>query len=142
MAFWLVKSEPHCWSFADHMAASVAEWDGVRNHQANGYMKEMQCGDRAFFYHSVKEKRIVGILEVCGLWRPDPSDEKGRFGLVDFRALCALPRPVTLEEIKQTPGLENLALLRQARLSVCPVPDDAWEVLCRMGELDPDALAG
>ena len=89
MAYWLVKSEPGAWSWDDHVKDGVAEWDGIRNHQANNNMKAMKIGDRAFFYHSVDEKRIVGILEVVKEHYPDPTDASGRFGMVDFKALPA-----------------------------------------------------
>ncbi len=132
MAYWLVKSEPGAWSWDDHVKSGVAEWDGVRNHQANNNMKAMRLGDRAFFYHSVNQKRVVGVLEVVRLWYPDPGDSSGRFGMVDFKALTAAPRPVSLAEIKAEPRLESMALLRQSRLSVVPVSDQAWRVICDM----------
>ena len=132
MAYWLVKSEPGAWSWDDHVQAGVAEWDGVRNYQANNNMKAMRLGDRAFFYHSVKEKRVVGVLEVVRLWYLDPGDSSGRFGMVDFKALTAAPRPVSLAEIKAEPRLESMALVRQSRLSVVPVSDPEWRVVCEM----------
>ena len=135
MAYWLVKSEPGAWSWEDHVRVGVEPWDGVRNHQAAGNMKAMRIGDRAFFYHSVNEKRIVGILEVVGEYRPDPSDARGRFGMVDFAAVKPVPRPVTLAEIKEEPRLAHLALIRQSRLSVMPIDDDAWKLLCAMGNV-------
>lgn len=135
MAYWLVKSEPGCWSFDDHMKKGVEAWDGVRNHQAAKNLRAMKVGDRAFFYHSVNEKRIVGILEVVREAYPDPTDPSGRFPCVDFKAVAPLPRPVTLADIKADPRLGHLALLRQSRLSVLPVDADAWAVLCHMGGL-------
>ena len=137
MAYWLVKSEPGAWSWADHVKAGVAEWDGVRNHQAAANMKAMTAGDRAFFYHSVNEKRIMGVLEVVREYYPDPSDPSGRFGMVDFRAVEALARPVTLKEIKDDGRLGHIALVRQGRLSVMPIDDEAWHVLCGMGGVAP-----
>jgi predicted RNA-binding protein with PUA-like domain len=134
MSYWLVKSEPSCWSFADHLAKGVEPWDGVRNHQANGNMKAMALGDLAFFYHSQKERACVGLLEVSVLWRPDPSDESGRFGMVDFRALRPLPHPVTLAQIKADPRLANLALLKQSRLSVVPIEAEAWQIMMEMAQ--------
>lgn len=127
MAYWLVKSEPGTWSWDDHVAAGTDHWDGVRNHQASNNLKAMEIGDRAFFYHSVKEKRIVGILEVVRTYYPDPSDDSGRFGMVDFKALEPLERPVTLEQIKADSLLKDMALVKQSRLSVMPVTDDQWE---------------
>lgn len=132
MAYWLVKSEPSCWSFADHLAKGVEPWDGVRNHQANGYMKAMAAGDLALFYHSQKERACVGLLEVCADWRPDPSDDSGRFGMVDFRALRPLAKPVTLAQIKADPRLSELALLKQSRLSVVPIDPASWQIIMEM----------
>ncbi len=132
MAYWLVKSEPGAWSWDDHVRDGTAEWDGVRNYQANNNMKAMRVGERAFFYHSVNEKRIVGILEVACEHYPDPTDASGRFGMVDFKALMPAERPVSLAEIKAEPGLENMALVKQSRLSVAPVSDDEWRIVCRM----------
>jgi len=132
MAYWLVKSEPGCWSWDDHVQKGVEMWDGVRNHQAANNMKAMRTGDRAFFYHSVNEKRIVGVVEVAREAYIDPTDPAGRFVAVDFRALAPLNRPVALADIKTNPKLEDMALLRQARLSVCPVSDAQWREILRM----------
>ncbi len=134
MAYWLMKSEPGTWSWDDQVKAGVAEWDGVRNYQASNNMKAMALGDRCFFYHSVKEKQVVGIVEVAKLYYPDPTDASGRFGMVDVKALYPMNRPVTLAEIKAEPRLSNLALVRQSRLSVVPVADDEWALICAMGE--------
>ncbi|MGC2854614.1 EVE domain-containing protein [Novispirillum sp. DQ9] len=136
MNTWLVKSEPGCWSFADHMAKGVERWDGVRNHQAAANLKAMRCGDLAFFYHSVDEKRVVGVLEVVREAYPDPTDPAGRFVCVDFKAVAPLPRPVTLAGIKADPRLAHLALLKQSRLSVVPIDAGAWAVICALGGLD------
>ena len=135
MAYWLVKSEPGTWSWADHVAAGTAEWDGVRNHQAANNLKAMRVGDRAFFYHSVNEKRVVGLLAVAKEYYPDPSDASGRFGMVDFKALDAVPIPVTLAAIKAEPRLADLALIKQSRLSVMPIEDAAWALILEMGGL-------
>lgn len=134
MAHWLIKSEPNTWSWDDHVRDGTAEWDGVRNHQAANNLKAMRVGDTAFFYHSVNEKQIVGIVEVVKESYPDPSDEKGRFVMVDFKAVKPMKRPVTLAEIKAEPRLEGLALIRHSRLSVMPVEDAHWALLCAMGE--------
>ena len=136
MAYWLIKSEPGAWSWEDQVRDGVAEWDGVRNHQAANNMKAMQPGDRAFFYHSVDEKRIVGIVEVVKTYYPDPSDPSGRFGMVDVKALKPMTRPVTLAEIKAEPRLGELALVRQSRLSVLPVGPEEWALICAMGETE------
>ena len=92
MAYWLIKSEPGSWSWDDHVKEGVAEWDGVRNHQAANNMKAMRIGDKVFFYHSVTEKQVVGIVEVVKEYYPDPSDASGRFGMVDFRSMMTLRR--------------------------------------------------
>lgn len=134
MAFWLMKTEPGAWSWDDQVRDGVAEWDGVRNHQASNNMKAMRVGDRAFFYHSVSEKRIVGIVEIVREYYPDPSDASGRFGMVDVKALKALNSPVTLADIKAEPALADFALVRQSRLSVVPVTDAQWEFICRLAE--------
>ena len=106
MAYWLVKSEPSAWSWDDHLKAGVAEWDGVRNHQANNNMKAMKCGDKAFFYHSVSEKKIVGILEVVKEHYPDNTDQSGKFGMVDFKALFPVKTPVSLSDIRRKKDLQ------------------------------------
>lgn len=136
MAYWLVKSEPNTWSWSDHVAAGTAEWDGVRNHQAAKNLKGMAVGDLAFFYHSVHEKRIVGILDVTRTYYPDPSDSTGRFGMVDFRALVPVPEPVSLAAIKAEPRLADLPLIRQSRLSVMPIDPASWALLCQMGKVE------
>lgn len=129
MAHWLVKSEPSCWSWSDHMAKGVERWDGVRNHQAAKYLKAMAPGDRAFFYHSQTDKAVIGVLEVVSEAVPDPTDPAGRFVCVEFKAIAPLPCPVTLAEIKQDPRLADMALLKQSRLSVMPVSDAEWSVI-------------
>jgi len=137
MAHWLVKSEPGSWSWDDHVKAGIEPWDGVRNHQAANYMKAMKVGDTAFFYHSVKEKSVVGIVEVVKQAYSDPTDPKGKFVCVDFKALRPVKNPVSLADIKANPKLENMALLRQSRLSVMPVADDEWdEILTMAGGMD------
>lgn len=137
MAYWLVKSEPNAWSWDDHVKAGVAEWDGVRNHQANNNMKEMTTGDKAFFYHSVDEKQIVGVLEVVKEHYPDHTDVTGKFGMVDFRALFPVKKPVSLANIKADQRLADFQLVRQSRLSVLPVADKHWKLICRMAEIEP-----
>ncbi len=132
-----MKSEPGAWSWDDQVSAGSAEWDGVRNYQAANNMKAMKLGDRAFFYHSVNEKRIAGIVEVVKEYYPDPSDASGRFGMVDVKALRPFETPVTLAQIKAAPRLAGLALVRQSRLSVLPVNEDEWKIICKMGETRP-----
>lgn len=107
-------------------------WDGVRNHQAANNMRAMKAGDKAFFYHSVTGKEIVGILEVVREAYPDPTDEKGKFVAVDFRAVEPLARPVTLAQVKAAPELADMPLLKQSRLSVMPVSESAWEKVMEM----------
>ena len=134
MAYWLFKSEPGAWSWNDQVAAKRAEWDGVRNYQAANNMKAMKVGDFGFFYHSVDEKRIVGIVKVVKEYYPDPTDPKGRFGMVDVEAVMPVNKPVTLADIKAEPRLEDLALVRQSRLSVVPVDAKQWAILLKMSE--------
>ncbi len=126
MAYWLIKSEPFKWSWAQHVAKGVQFWDGVRNYQASNNLKAMKIGDRAFFYHSNEGLEIVGIVEVVKEYYPDHTDPKGRFGMVDFKAVEAMPAPVTLKDIKADPALAEMALLKQSRLSVSPVRDSEW----------------
>ncbi|WP_135081566.1 EVE domain-containing protein [Terasakiella sp. SH-1] len=135
MNHWLVKSEPGCWSWDDHVRAGIEPWDGVRNFQASKFMKEMACGDLAFFYHSQKEKAVVGVLEVVRDAYPDLTDESGRFVCVDFKALHPLKHPVTLKQIKEDPRLQDLALIKQSRLSVMPIASEAWDLINAMGGL-------
>ncbi|WP_116132832.1 EVE domain-containing protein [Tropicimonas sp. IMCC34043] len=141
MAFWLFKSEPATWSWADQVAKGAAgePWDGVRNYQARNNMRAMVLGDRGFFYHSVKEKAVVGIVEVCALSHPDPKTEDPRWDCVDIRAVAPLLRPVTLDEIKVQPGLEDMVLIRNSRLSVQPVTEAEWRIVCDMGGVGPAA---
>jgi predicted RNA-binding protein with PUA-like domain len=134
MAYWLMKSEPGAWSWDDQVRVGVTEWDGVRNYQAANNMKAMRIGDRVFFYHSVNEKCIVGIVEVVREYYPDHTDASGRFGMVDVKAIMPMKKPVSLADIKGEPKLQDLALVRQSRLSVLPVDDDAWALICKMGE--------
>jgi predicted RNA-binding protein with PUA-like domain len=137
MNHWLVKSEPHVWSWADQLAAKgrTTQWDGVRNAQAAASLRNMKTGDRVFFYHSGDERRIVGIVQVVGDQRPDPSDESGRSVMVELKAVKPLARPVTLMQIKAHKKLGHLALVRQPRLSVMPIDPVAWRTLCQLGGL-------
>ncbi len=137
MAYWLMKSEPNAWSWEDQLRDGVAEWDGVRNYQASNNMKAMELGDLCFFYHSVSEKRIVGIVAVVKLYYPDPTDAANRFGMVDVKALRPMIEPVTLAQIKADPRLQDLALIRQSRLSVLPLAPEEWKVICELGMTDP-----
>ncbi|HCV87988.1 MAG TPA: EVE domain-containing protein [Alphaproteobacteria bacterium] len=136
MNYWLMKSEPSTWSWDDQIAKGETGegWDGVRNHQASNNMKAMEIGDLAFFYHSVNEKQIVGIVEVIELYHPDPTDASGRFGMVTVKAVKPMTKPVTLADIKADQRLAEMALVRQARLSVTPVSADQWAMLMDMGD--------
>ena len=139
MRYWLFKSEPDAWSWDDQVAKGEGgeEWDGIRNYQARNNMREMAVGDRGFFYHSVKEKRIVGIVEVCRESHPDSTTDDGRWDCVDVRAVRPFEAPVTLEQIKENPDLADIALTRQSRLSVAPITADEWAIICKMGGTEP-----
>lgn len=139
MAYWLFKSEPSTWSWQDQIAKGDAgeEWDGVRNYQARNFMREMRLGDRGFFYHSQKEKSVVGTVEVSAEIHPDSTTDDDRWECVDIRALESLETPVTLETIKATPALADMVLVKNSRLSVQPVTAEEWAVICRMGGIAP-----
>lgn len=136
MTTWLVKSEPGAWSWDDQVRDSVTAWTGVRNYQASNFLKAMKLGDTCFFYHSVEQKRIVGIVEVVREAYPDPTAEDPRWVCVDVRAVRPVPRPVSLGDIKTVPELADIALIRQSRLSVMPIEPAHWQVLCRMAGLE------
>lgn len=129
---WLVKSEPGAWSWDDQMRDQVTAWTGVRNYQASNYLKAMALGDTCFFYHSVAEKRIVGLVEVVREAYADPTAEDPRWVCVDLRAVATVPHPVSLAQIKDEPRLADIALIRQSRLSVMPIDPAHWQVLCGM----------
>jgi predicted RNA-binding protein with PUA-like domain len=140
MAYWLMKSEPATWSWAQQKAEgrNGAEWDGVRNFQARGNMRKMKKGDLAFFYHSGEERSVVGIVKVVREAYPDSTDPTGQWECVDVAALRALPRPVSLAEVKAEPKLKSMVLVRNSRLSVQPVSEMEWRKVCAMGGLaDP-----
>ncbi len=133
MAHWLLKSEPFKYSWEKLVRDKRTNWDGVRNFQAAANLRAMKKGDRAFFYHSNEGLEIVGICEIAKPAYPDPSDETGKFVMVDITPVAPVPRPVTLQAIKADPRLKDFALVRQSRLSVVPVSDDEWKHLCAMG---------
>jgi predicted RNA-binding protein with PUA-like domain len=137
MAYWLFKSEPECWSWDQQKkkAAKGEPWSGVRNFQAAKNMKAMKKGDLAFFYHTGEERQIVGIVEVIGEYRKDPTDDTGRFGLVDVQAVKDVPKPVTLAAIKADTAFGDMVLVKYSRLSVQPVTSDEWKRICKMGGL-------
>lgn len=139
MAFWLYKSEPFKWSWAMQKDAGEkgTEWNGVRNYLARNNMRAMKIGDKGFFYHSNEGLDIVGITEVCALSHPDSTaGDDPRWDCVDIRAVCDMPRPVSLKEIKANPRLESMSLVTSMRLSVQPVTEEEWIEVCRMGGLD------
>ncbi len=133
MAHWLVKSEPAKWSFAQQIEAGAAGtfWNGVRNHVAKQYLMAMAVGDECFFYHSNEGKAVVGIVEVIRTYYPDHTDETGKFGMVDVKAVREIP-PVTLDRIKAEPRLAEMVLVKNSRLSVQPVTDREWDVVLEM----------
>jgi predicted RNA-binding protein with PUA-like domain len=135
MARWLFKSEPSVWSWDDQVAKGDVgeEWDGVRNYQARNFMREMAVGDQGFFYHSQKEKAIVGIIEVCAAAHPDSTTDDDRWDCVDIKAVRPLQTPVTLEMCKTDERLASMVLVNNSRLSVQTVSDDEWAVICMLG---------
>ncbi|QFU10122.1 EVE domain protein [Rhodobacteraceae bacterium THAF1] len=137
MRYWLFKSEPSDWSWDDQVAKGDAgeEWSGVRNYQARNIMRQMAVGDRGFFYHSQSDKACVGIVEVMAEAAPDSTDDSGKWECVTVKAVQPLPQPVTLAQVKNTPELADMALVKSMRLSVQPVSEDEWRIVCRMGGL-------
>ena len=137
MAYWLFKSEPNTWGWQDQLAKGDAgeEWDGVRNYQARNFMREMKIGDRGFFYHSLKEKAVVGIVEVIAEAHPDSKTDDPRWECVDIKAVETVPNPVTLEMIKADPRLADMVLVKNSRLSVQPVREEEWMIICEMAGL-------
>jgi len=140
MAYWLFKSEPSTWSWDDQVAKGDAgeEWDGVRNYQARNFMRDMKVGDLGFFYHSQKEKSVVGIVKVSAEAHPDSTTDDDRWECVDIQAVRAFATPVTLDQIKMDPRLESMVLVKNSRLSVQPVTRDEWLAVCGLGQTDPD----
>ncbi|MYF89237.1 MAG: EVE domain-containing protein [Boseongicola sp. SB0676_bin_33] len=139
MTYWLFKSEPSAWSWDEQVAKGDAgeEWDGVRNYQARNYMRQMKVGDRGFFYHSQKDREIVGTVEVIAEAHPDSTTDDARWECVDIKAIAPLKTPVSLERVKQEPLLADMVLVRNSRLSVQPVRDAEWKLICGMGGIDP-----
>ena len=137
MAYWLFKSEPNTWSWEDQVKKGKKgeEWDGVRNYQARNFMRDMKKGDLGFFYHSVNEKRIVGIVEVVKEVHPDSTDGSGTWECVDIAAVEPVPEPVTLDDIKANPKLSDMVLVNNSRLSVQPVAASEWKQIRKMGGL-------
>ena len=141
MARWLFKSEPSSWSWRQQVAAGEQGtfWNGVRNHSAKLHLQAMRVSERGFFYHSNEDRAVVGVVEVIKPYYPDHTDETSRFGMVDVRAVAELPRPVTLEAIKDDPALRDMILVRNSRLSVQPVTEAEWAAVCTLGGLPEKA---
>ena len=130
--YWLLKSEPDTWSWDNQVKEGASMWDGVRNYQARNNLKEMKKNDLCFFYHSVTEKSIVGIVKVVKEYYPDPTDKTDRFVVVDVKATKKLKNPVSLDQIKENNKLKNIALVKQSRLSVMPLKKDEWDIIIKM----------
>ncbi len=142
MQYWLFKSEPFKWSWEQQKATGKAgeEWDGIRNYQARNNMRAMELGDLAFFYHSNEGLDVVGIAEVSALSAPDSTTDDPRWDCVHIRAICDMPEPVTLKQVKANPKLADMSLVTSMRLSVQPVKKDEWMEVCRMGGLNGKTL--
>lgn len=137
MNYWLFKTEPETfsWDMQKKKGAKGEPWSGVRNYAAAKHMKAMKKGDLGFFYHTGEEKQIVGIVEVIAEYKPDPTDETGKFGLVDVKAVKDVPKPVTLADVKADAKLKNMVLAREPRLSVQPVTAAEWKHICKLGDV-------
>ena len=136
MAYWLLKSEPGTWSWDDQLKKGDEGegWDGVRNYQASNNMKKMEIGDLAFFYHSVSEKSIVGIVSIIEKYQDDPTDKTGRFGMVVVKAIKSFTKSVSLSEIKSNQKLQEISLIKQSRLSVMSISREHWDIILEMGK--------
>ena len=132
MKYWLLKSEPVAWSWDNQVKEGASMWDGVRNYQARNNLKEMRKNDLCFFYHSVTERSVVGIVRVVKEHYPDPTDKTGRFVVVDVKAIKKLENPVSLDQIKENKKLKNIALIKQSRLSVMPIQIKEWEEIIKL----------
>ena len=130
--YWLLKSEPSTWSWNDQIKHKITMWDGVRNYQARNNLIKMKKGDLCFFYHSVSEKSIVGIVEVVKESYPDPTDKSRKFVVVDVKTKSKIKKAINLEMIKKTSGLENIPLLKQSRLSVMPISNKEWNIIIKL----------
>ena len=135
MKYWLLKSEPDAWSWDNQVKEGASMWDGVRNYQARNNLKEMKKNDLCFFYHSVTERSIVGIVKVVKEHYPDPTDKTDRFVVVDVKAVKKLKKPVSLEKIKLNNKLKNIALIKQSRLSVMPIKEVEWNEIIKMSSI-------
>ena len=133
MKYWLLKSEPSTWSWNDQIKEKITMWDGVRNYQARNNLMSMKVNDLCFFYHSVNEKKIVGIVSVTKEHYTDPTDKTKKFVAVDVKIKKSLKNPVTLKQIKKEKQLSHLALVKQSRLSVMPIDKISWDLICKLG---------
>ena len=140
MQYWLFKSEPSTWSWDQQVAKGDIgeEWDGVRNYQARNFMRQMNIGDLGFFYHSQKDKEIVGIVEVCANAHPDSTTDDARWECVDIRAVKPMNIPVTLEQIKTDTRLTEMVLVKNSRLSVQPVTAEEWAIISELSNTNSD----
>lgn len=132
MAYWLIKSEPSAYSWQQMLKDKKTGWTGVRNYQAANNMKAMKTGDECFFYHSNEGKEIVGIVKVLKTYHPDPTDETGKFGMVEVGQPAKINKPVTLADIKTHPKLQEMAFVKQSRLSVSPVTAAEWNIITKL----------
>ena len=132
MKYWLLKSEPDAWSWDSQVKEGASMWDGVRNYQARNNLKEMKKNDLCFFYHSVTERSIIGIVKVVKEYYSDPTDKTGRFVVVDVKATKKLQNPVSLDQIKKNNKLKDIALVKQSRLSVMPLRKKEWDEIINM----------
>ena len=132
MKYWLIKSEPGTWSWEDQKKVKFTMWDGVRNYQARNNLKKMKKNDLCFFYHSVNDKEIVGIVTVIKEHYPDPTDKSNKFVAVDVKIKHELKKPIKLETIKNDKRLSHLALIKQSRLSVMPIDKKSWNIINKM----------
>ncbi len=135
MKYWLLKSEPSAWSWDNQVKEGPSMWDGVRNYQARNNLKEMKKNDLCFFYHSVTERNVVGIVKVVKEHYPDPTDKTRRFVVVDVKVVKKLKNPVSLDQIKENKKLKNIALVKQSRLSVMPINKIEWEEIIKMSSM-------
>ena len=133
MKYWLLKSEPNTWSWDDQIKENIAMWDGVRNYQARNNLMNMRVNDLCFFYHSVNEKKIVGIVSITKEHYTDPTDKTKKFVAVDVKTKKTLKNPITLKQIKKEKKLSHLALVKQGRLSVMPIDKISWDIICKLG---------
>ena len=132
MNFWLLKSEPDAWSWENQVSEGISMWDGVRNYQARNNLKKMKKNDLCFFYHSVTERSVIGIVKVVKEYYLDPTDKTERFVVVDVKATRKLKNPVSLDQIKENIKLKDIALVKQSRLSVMPLKKTEWDIIIKM----------